>query len=497
MIYARGVKDLLCNPRYCEVPTPPSGLPAINSTRVLTALSVAISHDEAVSFSKPLLHQIDFRGSTANNIILFAGDTQCIPQCGGEMEGGSVWIDEHGDPSERYKNIAKSTWPTKESGIHLWVSADGYKWRYKANWVVGRVDTQQVAFFDRDMNEYALYTRANTDNYPVSVRRLSNKTLPGNSSWSGKHTGIALSSTVPDALDDSTHPYGSESAFVRHPTEFGGATPWKVADTAMPTYFMFIQQHWPWRLECRKHTKGCAEEGCARVPPDSPCFPVDVRLATSRDGKTWARGSDNARQALLGLGMAGSWNSRGMWALPQPLEVNVTNKYSGIVTPELRVFFHGRNTDNRARVDPATIGGELREGIGFARFRLDGLVGLRAGYGTPGRGRAITRPLSFGPASGLDASAHEEWRLLLNLDAGAGGVAYIELLSPAGEVLPGFSRAEAIATATNSLEAVVRWRSPVNNKTLGNVASLLGKPIRIAFELEDAVLYTFRFARVA
>ena len=77
---------------------------------------------------------------------------------------------------------------------------------------------------------------------------------------------------------------------------------------------------------------------------------------------------------------------------------------------------------------------------------------------------------------------------MLNLDAGAGGVAYIELLSSAGEVLPGFSRAEAIATATNSLEAVVRWRSPVNNKTLDNVASLLGKPIRISFELEDAVL---------
>ena len=209
----------------------------INSTHVLTALSVALSRDEGVSFSKPTLHQVSFRNSTANKLILFAGENQCIPPCGGEMEGGSVFIDEHGDPSELYKNIAKSSWPTKESGIHLWVSADGYQWRYKANWVVGRDDTQQVAFYDCDAHEYVLYTRAMTNNYPLSVRRLSNKTLPGNiSSWSEIRNsswgrGLALASTVPDTLDDSTHPYGLESTFVRHPTvQFGGATPWKVAN---------------------------------------------------------------------------------------------------------------------------------------------------------------------------------------------------------------------------------------------------------------------------
>jgi hypothetical protein len=97
-----------------------------------------------LSFVKPLLNQTMFRGSTQNNIVLFAGGSACAPQCGGEMEGGSVWIDSNAPLEERYKNLAKSQWPSQESGIHEWISPDGFRWSFRATWLVGRVDTQQV-----------------------------------------------------------------------------------------------------------------------------------------------------------------------------------------------------------------------------------------------------------------------------------------------------------------------------------------------------------------
>ena len=84
--------------------------------------------------------------------------------------------------------------------------------------------------------------------------------------------------------------------------------------------------------------------------------------------------------------MAGSWRSRAMWALPQPVEVDAT---ADGASTSLRVFFHGRNSDNRMRVDPLP-DSNLQQAIGFAQFRKDGLIGLHAGYGSSGRGTATT-----------------------------------------------------------------------------------------------------------
>ena len=70
--------------------------------------------------------------------------------------------------------------------------------------------------------------------------------------------------------------------------------------------------------------------------------------------------------------------SRSVWANPNPVLSNDGR--------QLRLFFSGRNVDNRNRVDPVGAPGfptsPLSEAVGFAVLRPDGLFGLHAGCKT-------------------------------------------------------------------------------------------------------------------
>lgn len=187
-----------------------------------------------------------------------------------------------------------------------------------------------------------------------------------------------------------------------------------------------------------------------------------------------------------------------MWALPQPLVVNVSSSYSNTTTPELRMFFHGRNVDNRNRVDPASGGGgparlTFLAGVGYANFRFDGLQGLHAGYGEAGRGVATTKLLTIDPTN-----ASIKYHLVLNVDCGAGGVLYVEIQGEDGIPVPGFTRQDAMPIATNSLELVAEWQNSGHGtgKPLSDLRLLAGKGFRLRFELEDATLYSFQIRSV-
>ena len=95
-------------------------------------MGVAYSSD-GFTFRKPILNVTQFRNSTRNNLVSGLGEM--------ELEGNSVWIDEHAPPDERYKNIAKSLSrkflvAPEGSGLVLSVSSDGVRWRTKAIWSV-------------------------------------------------------------------------------------------------------------------------------------------------------------------------------------------------------------------------------------------------------------------------------------------------------------------------------------------------------------------------
>jgi hypothetical protein len=170
----------------------------------------------------------------------------------------------------------------------------------------------------------------------------------------------------PDRVDNSTHPRtataGANQTWATWPVEFGSSQQWKISNTIPPTYLMFAELHWPWTMKCWKNDvshdgkRTCKHEGCDGLAPEEPCQPVDVRLAVSRGGRVYTRQNStpphaqpnarcvgmcdpDARLALIPAGREGSWYSRGVWVNPWP-QLTADGQ-------ELRVFFHGRNVDNR------------------------------------------------------------------------------------------------------------------------------------------------------
>jgi len=182
-------------------------------------------------------------------------------------------------------------------------------------------------FWDEDVayngshGAYSLIVRAPTQNdisvQPLAIRRflssdpfdctskIHQKTpcrgcapYPNESCW---FDGEVLKGTDPDELDDSTHPLSLTAAanqtWAKFPVEMGGGQVWKVESTFPPTYILFAEMHWLWTMTCWKNHPDCkhpnhpdqSQNGCDGVPADTPCQPVDVRLAVSRDGKHFSR----------------------------------------------------------------------------------------------------------------------------------------------------------------------------------------------------------------
>ena len=91
-------------------------------------------------------------------------------------------------------------------------------------------------------------------------------------------------------------------------------------------------------------------------------------------------------------------------------------------------------------------------------------------------GELVTRPLKFAGN-----------RLHLNFATSAAGSVQVELQQPDGTAMPGFALAECNELFGDTVDRVVTWKGG------GDVRSLVGKPVRLRFELKDADVYSFQF----
>ena len=94
-------------------------------------------------------------------------------------------------------------------------------------------------------------------------------------------------------------------------------------------------------------------------------------------------------------------------------------------------------------------------------------------------GYLLTKPLRIDPA-GVEGQ-----RLYLNLDAGRGGKAEVEVLDATGKPLPGFSRARAEPVIGDAVRLPVQWAAGTE---LGGLAN---QTVRLRIHLTDAELYSF------
>lgn len=106
-------------------------------------------------------------------------------------------------------------------------------------------------------------------------------------------------------------------------------------------------------------------------------------------------------------------------------------------------------------------------------MRLDGFASAEADYFG---GSLLTRPLIF---SGKQLS--------VNFSTSAAGSLRVELLTPEGASIPGFTANDCREQIGNELDRIVTWKSG------SDLSQWSGKPVRLRFVLKDADLYAIQF----
>ena len=409
---------------------------------------------DGICWDKPNLGICEWQGSKANNILME-----------GTLESAGVFIDPKAASGQRYKILgrlheASARWPNGNapagSGLYMYTSPDGLRWTLHPERVLPfDPDTLNVPLYDERTGKYLAYVRTWKPLRRVGVVEMDDMMRPWPYThglpprlWPDRPTQVpAPSREVPEAFgpeaDDPPNVDFYTSAVVRYP--------W--ADDA---YFMFpsAYRHFP-------------EPPGARTNDGT----LDIQLAVSRDGRKFHR---VARSPYIRLGLRSERDNSSMYMYIGLLRRNnvLYQYYEG------NDFTHGSD-DN--------FGGEKHSSVFLVTQRLDGLVALAAG---PAGGSFVTPPLLF----------HGR-RLLLNLDASATGEVEVELQTPEGRPIGvydydsdlgvprgGFTFAEADPLYFNDTARAVTWRRGDRD-----VSPFSGKPVRLAFRLRSAKLYSFQF----
>ena len=292
---------------------------------------------DGLSWQKPTIGHVSFRGSKQNNLV-YARDATL----GRGASGASVFKDPSAPTDERYKLVHVGS----EQGqpcVFGAVSPDGLRWRALEKPLIRgyKSDTQTVVLFDRGRGRYVGYFRG--------WERL------GDGGWSGRRT-IAYAETdrfenwpIPRtivALDATDEPDVDiyTNAYVRWPRAAN-------AHLMFPTLY--------------------------RRGPDV----MQVHLMVSRDGVDWQRPS---REPLIPSGEPGSGWEGGVYA-----GRGLTSFNPGELALVIGPRWH---THNQARF-PAERQGDLpsRGYLCCARWREDGFTSVEATT----EGRCTTVPLSF------------------------------------------------------------------------------------------------------
>ncbi len=307
----------------------------------ITLLAYATSTD-GVHWEKPILNQVDFAGSTENNLI-DVGRTNC--------EGMAVLYDENEtDPARRYKGFywehggidtfiqhdGRTIWGHGEGdGMWMSFSPDGVHWtNYEDNPVISLgSDTTQSLVWDPKIQKYVVFGRFGAG---------------------GRKTARAESS-------DSIH--FSEPKLVLECDEIDeGGT--QIYGMPINIYEgIYIGMIWIYR------------EGVDGT--------IDTSLATSRDGIKWQRVLD--RQTFLTLGEKGSWED-GMVRISQNF---IT------YNDQLYFYYGGVNGPHTGRKFKQ-VERKHKSMLGLATLRRDGFVSLDA---EETEGYMLTKPL---PLDGKD-----------------------------------------------------------------------------------------------
>ena len=430
--------------------TPPDGDPS----GITRGVAYAESSD-GIHWEKPEIGHVEICGSRANNVVI-----PRLPDAPrGETEGGTVMLDTNPDcpEEERYKFWTKVRDIPPEDRARgmkepFWqmYSSDGIYWNVYPDQIdVPQCDTQNVPFWDDRLGKYVGYGRTRRPYMGFRVRGIGRIESTDFHDWSEMEEVYRAEAsewrfTPPEECAERLGGYVDvyTNAACKYPY-------------AEDVYLMLPSFLYHWKCVEVVQAEG-DEAGDMHVNfPDTS----DVRLLTSRDGVSWDQAP--GRRPFLRVGLKGGSRSRQLYTAPGFVRVGDT----------LWNYCSGSNRNHSHQFDEESE--EIKYGIYVNESRLDGFISADTPYEG---GWLVTPPIVF-----------EGSRLELNVDTSAGGTASVEIQTPEGSPIEGFSREDCDTINGNSV------RMPVTYGGSGDVGSLAGRPVRLRIETYDSKLYAFQF----
>jgi predicted GH43/DUF377 family glycosyl hydrolase len=409
-------------------------LPVKDKPDIEEFICYAVSRD-GIHWTKPALGIVEFRGSTANNILLKWCYWNLVV----------LKDDREPDAAKRYK-MAYWNWHDRArgaSGIWVAVSPDGVHWKVDPNSPVVPSTASGDTFGimqDPRSRQFWLYHKSPME----PLRKVSRLVSDDFVRW--RNDELILE---PDDRDQPD-------------TEFYGLSPFAYGDQ----YLGYL-----WVL----HTYSQQ---------------IDVQLVSSRDGRAWERCAH--RRVFFPLGFVridydnDAFDSEMIMSVTPPV----------IKDGRLWMYYTGYSNKHNARegiLNPGGLGSSYVGQVGLARLRQDAFCSLDA----TSEGYVLTRPLRFeGSTMHVVASTftlnrpgvpfNPVWSgLLENVPDGIGRLR-VEVQDEKGNVIPGFAASDCLPENEGPDALRVSW------KTGKNLTDLRGRLVRFRFVLSNARLHSFR-----
>jgi hypothetical protein len=382
---------------------------------------------DGITWNKPDLGLIKYKGSKKNNIIIKDG-----------YMIGMVRNLQASNPQERYTAIVAHNWKVvKKPGYYLYHSPDGLRWTGEMDRPVLTSSSNPKLFSSVGIGDTSIFRYDPIlQRYVVDVK--FNLYLPAQLMKDQEIAVGAIKNRVKSRAmiesDDLVH--WTPPRFTFFPDEHDER------DTQIYGHISFpYESMWLGMLRVMHMERTGWKQ-------------VEIELSYSRDGRHWSR--PNFRRPFLPLGDEASWE-------PDYSDPAINGPI--LVGDELWIYYRG--TRSKFRDNTA----DYKMACGLAKLRRDGFVSLNAGQ-TPGQ--LITRPLTF-----------EGRSLYINADVAEGGWVKAAVLTSDSKSITGYTLDKAIPLTKDTTKGGIVWKSEKKLMPPGD------EHVRLLFQLKDAKLYSF------
>lgn len=394
---------------------------------------------DGIQWTRPNLGLCEFNGSKDNNIVLDRlGD-------GGRCHDFSPFIDQNpaAAPEARYK--ATGAGFESQKGIWVYQSPDGIHWKPMAPAPVftkGAFDSQNISFWSPAEKKYILYYRIFSEEGYKGTRLVNRAVSDDYLTW--KDEG-----TIAFADGEGPHPlaqyYVSQIRnYYRAPHLYLGF-PARYVDHGLTESTSLLPE---WDLREKRMT----------ITPRYGTAVTDSVYISSRDGRHFRQSNDVFLRP--GLRTRHNWSYGDNYIAWHVVETSSTRDDSPreLSLYATESYFTGRQSRLRRY-----------------SMRIDGFASVHAKRQP---GEFTTVPLTF-----------EGDQLSLNVATSAAGSVTVEICTPDGQPVSGYSAADCDLIYGDSLDRIVTW------KAKSDVRSLAGKTVVLKFRMQEADLYSMVFSR--